>query len=105
MRYGFPVHQGVCLGCGSAVLDGEHLESDERYSPCFGRPDAPSLVTTDKRRFVHIVREDGENTICGAHPAYYGGMFRRGLSDPHLIAITSEEAEDMHHCKRCFPKP
>jgi len=34
------VDKGVCLACGSAVLDGEHLRDD--LEPCFGRKDCPS---------------------------------------------------------------
>lgn len=30
----WPVRNGVCTGCGSAVLDGEHVRSD--LPPCWG---------------------------------------------------------------------
>lgn len=99
---GFPVVQGVCLGCGAGVLNnGEHIE--ER-SPCFGRTLELRLVTTHKRQFVHLLRDDGKNTACGAQPDYYGGMFRVGLADPSLVAISISEAQGMHNCKRCFPE-
>lgn len=45
----YPVRGGVCLGCGSAVLRGEHLRDDAE--PCLGRPTPPpdgwSYAVTD----------------------------------------------------------
>lgn len=57
---------------------------------------AEQFVSTLKRRFVHRrVPGVGNNTICGALPKYYKGV--------GLVILTAEEAERMHHCRKCFP--
>lgn len=49
---------------------------------------------TAKGRFAHLLKTDGSNTICGAHPAYYGGAL--------LEVVDWDKVEKMHHCKKCL---